>query len=91
MSVIRPIVLTVLFVAGVYAFIVMERQTGTRFVNTYRVIRSKTALARLSTCTRDNTCFGVNIRTEATICEFVGRNRKYVDDESWQAYTFKGS
>jgi len=90
MSVRHPSVLAVLFVVGVYAFIRIERQEGTRFVNSYKVIGSKSALTCLTTCARENPCYGVNFRADSTLCEFVGMNRTSLGEESWKAYHFKG-
>lgn len=91
MSVIRPIVLAVLFVVGVYAFIKTERQQGKRFVNSYKVMKSRSVLSCLNMCSREiDKCFGINFRADKTVCELIGRDRTSVLENGWQSHYFTG-
>ena len=89
MFVLRPIVLSVVIVLGVYASIRMERHDRKRFVNHYHAIHVKSALICCFKCAREEgTCFGVNFLANGSTCEFFGRDRTYVHEEGWLAYHF---
>ena len=89
----RPIVLSVVIVLGVYASISasirMERHDRKRFVNHYHAIDAKSALICCVMCAREEgICLGVNFLANGTTCELIGRDRTYVHEDGWQSYHF---